>query len=421
MTRASRRAFALGAVLVAGVWAGAGALAPAGAKAAERWQLDPSYGRGGVAVVPRNVGGEQFVPSLGFALDRLGGIVADSQGTGTAVARITPAGRLDTGFGRRGVGRFKAPGQARAMQVTAVAPSRAGGVLLGGGDGGGAVVARITSAGRLDPGFGTRGFAHLHEPALLVFEIAERPGGALAVAASSTAVCPVPVYGLTRSGQRDRSFNAGRPAEGRGCGSFALAASAAGVFAYGASTPPGRPSTTAALTVLSPAGKHIRTVLQGASGLLVGTTRAFAAPGGVLTVATLDRLVSGEPACAGVIAARFSAAGARDWTFASGARPGLAGCYRSAAAQPDGSLLLARSFPRPALTLTRLTPRGRLDPAFGASGTITIPSLPAGAYDPGRLIARGSRTVYVTGTAYVPNGDGGSSPRLFAAKLIRTR
>ena len=53
MTRASRRWFAVGALVVAGVWAGAGACAPAGAKAAERWQLDPSYGRGGVAVMPR--------------------------------------------------------------------------------------------------------------------------------------------------------------------------------------------------------------------------------------------------------------------------------------------------------------------------------------------------------------------------------
>ncbi len=418
MTRASRRSFALGAVLVAGVWAGAGALAPAGAKAAERWQLDPSYGQSGVLVFPRRVAGQEFVPSSHAALDRWGGLVSGSQDTGTALARATPSGHPDSRFGRGGVARLTPPGEAAPMWVTSLASSRTGGLLVGGRVVRGLFVARITPEGRPDVRFGARGFVRLPD-GLFASAIVERPGGALAVGVGD-GHCTQAIYGLTRDGRRDRSFNSGRPAEAVSCDAFELAASGDGVFALG--TELGPLPAPLDLAVFNRSGGRARLVRQIVGARLLLASGVYPAAGRVITVAGVYREVSGEPQCAGTLAAGYTPAGLPDRIYAASGRALLAGCGALSAAQPGGRVLLADYPQQGGLQITRLTSRGRPDPAFGPGGAITIPRLRAEAFYPDHLIAAGSRALYLVGTAYVRTGTGtGSAAHLFAAKLVRTR
>ncbi len=418
MTQAFRRSFALGALVFAGVLAGAGALAPAGARAAERWSLDPSYGRGGVVVFPRRVAGQEFVPSSHAALDRWGGLVSGSQDTGAGLARATPSGHPDSRFGRGGVARLTPPGEAAPMWVTSLASSRTGGLLVGGRAVRGPVVARITSEGRPDVRFGARGFVRLPD-GLFVSAIVERPGGALAVGVGD-GHCAQAIYGLTRDGRRDRSFNSGRPAEAVSCDAFELAASGDGVFALG--TELGPLPAPLDLAVFNRSGRLARLVRQIVGARLLLASGVYPAAGRVITVAGVYREVSGEPQCAGTLVAGYTPAGRADRTYAASGRALLAGCSALSAAQPGGKVLLA-DYPQPGgLQITRLTAHGRPDPAFGAGGTITVTKLSAAKFYPSRLIAAGSRALYLVGTDYIRTGTGtGSAAHLFAAKLIRTR
>jgi uncharacterized delta-60 repeat protein len=124
-------------------------------------RLDRAFGSGGIfrTALPKAAG-----PFLATAITRVGNtgrLLVSGGGRATMlVLRLTPRGRLDRSFGRSGLARVRAGGVAQS-----VALQRNGGILLGGSNansnGRPMVVARFTAKGRLDRGFGRRGLARV--------------------------------------------------------------------------------------------------------------------------------------------------------------------------------------------------------------------------------------------------------------------
>jgi uncharacterized delta-60 repeat protein len=182
---------------------------------------DPAFGTGGKQTVgfagtPASAAAVALAPD-GSAV--LAGTAGDLLGSTTvplamAVARLTPAGQPDPGFGAGGavtVGGF-GPGQFRAS-AAGVAVTPDGNVVLAGtagptsanGDGSDFAVARLTAAGGLDPSFAGDGRATVNfEPTgpgtNEATAVAVRPDGRVLVAGS--AVVPGP------DGERSSDFAA---------------------------------------------------------------------------------------------------------------------------------------------------------------------------------------------------------------------
>lgn len=125
-------------------------------------RLDRRFGSRGIfrSALPKAAG--PFIATA-VAQERRTGrlLVAGGYGQGSMlVLRLTPAGRLDRSFGRSGLARVPAGGIAQSLAL-----QRTGGILLGGSNenrnGRPMVVARFTRNGRLDRGFGSRGLAQV--------------------------------------------------------------------------------------------------------------------------------------------------------------------------------------------------------------------------------------------------------------------
>jgi uncharacterized delta-60 repeat protein len=124
-------------------------------------RLDRGFGSRGIfkTALPKAAG-----PFLGTAIARVGKtgrlVVAGGGKETMLVMRLTPRGRLDRSFGRSGMARVRAGGIAQSLAL-----QRNGGILLGGSNansnGRPMVVARFTRNGRLDRGFGRRGLARV--------------------------------------------------------------------------------------------------------------------------------------------------------------------------------------------------------------------------------------------------------------------
>lgn len=133
--------------------------------------LDRTFGAGrsGIAVVPAGgIGQSLAVQRDGRIL--VGGSNANRNGRPMVIARLTGSGRLDRSFGQRGLAQplFWNPDLAASAGVAALAPTPDGGVVASGhldyigSDGhGSAGVVRLSSRGRLVPGFGTGGHAEV--------------------------------------------------------------------------------------------------------------------------------------------------------------------------------------------------------------------------------------------------------------------
>jgi uncharacterized delta-60 repeat protein len=128
--------------------------------------LDPAFGQAGKAVL--QVGTDTGIPEA-IALEPDGKIVVAGyayQAPGTngdmVVVRLTPTGRFDTGFGTGGIEFIPMPVDSSLESASAVAVAPDGKVVVAGvtarpDTGFDLAVARLTSGGQLDPGFGDSG------------------------------------------------------------------------------------------------------------------------------------------------------------------------------------------------------------------------------------------------------------------------
>ena len=131
------------------------------------------------------------------------------------VAEYRADGRLDPGFGRRGVFITHLPNRDGPFDATAVARDRSGGILVAGGYGQGAMLLmRLTANGRLDRGFGARraGFV-TRQVGSIASSMILRADGPILLGGSNANVMgrPLVVAGFTKRGLVDRRFGFARP------------------------------------------------------------------------------------------------------------------------------------------------------------------------------------------------------------------
>jgi uncharacterized delta-60 repeat protein len=124
--------------------------------------LDPTFGNGGIVILPNLRADAPFDTAHAVAIQDDGKIVvagrwgAVSPGPTFAVARFNPDGTLDGSFGLGGLVTLSS-GYAGGDEAHGVAIARNGNIVVGGNFGSHAGVHRLTPSGQLDTGFGSAG------------------------------------------------------------------------------------------------------------------------------------------------------------------------------------------------------------------------------------------------------------------------
>ncbi|HVD40235.1 MAG TPA: hypothetical protein VNC16_04435 [Solirubrobacterales bacterium] len=195
-------------------------------------RLDPGFGGGGVLQL--HIGTIDEPRSLLVLADgsiAIGGSVVDAAHRCRLrfgicdklpfVARLTPHGSLDRGFGSAGVRRLgELPGTYSSLPpegVLGLTETTAGGLIAAGGSGPDAFVVRLTPRGRPDSRFGKEGVARerlRHRSETTVHSMAFDSRGRLLVAGLTNAGAAESnrstVFRFLPNGRRDRSFGGGR-------------------------------------------------------------------------------------------------------------------------------------------------------------------------------------------------------------------
>lgn len=174
--------------------------------------LVTGFGQGGTATVDFKAPG--WIQPGRAAVDPFGRVVSILNGYGTMVARLTTAGHLDPTFGQGGVAYLK------AGSLETIATDTRGNIVVGGWatDSSRSVVIRLTPAGQLDPAFSDDGILTEPGPAEMnyVSALATLPDGGIVTATTANpgAGRCLPAATITRyraDGQLDPSFgNGGR-------------------------------------------------------------------------------------------------------------------------------------------------------------------------------------------------------------------
>jgi uncharacterized delta-60 repeat protein len=118
---------------------------------------EPSFGSGGVVLLPKRVRPEE----VGFGADGGPIVIGTRRPAGAAepgvVVRYRPDGKLARGFGHNGMVDLRGPG-GREVRVRALAVGRKGRILVGGVCRGRLAVGQLLPDGRPDPRFGSGGW-----------------------------------------------------------------------------------------------------------------------------------------------------------------------------------------------------------------------------------------------------------------------
>jgi uncharacterized delta-60 repeat protein len=171
--------------------------------------LDTSFGRAGIATVAANLNG---VSGIGLAPgNQL--VVAGSTADGNLqVIRLSRSGQLDARFGRGGTAIIDIPGTFIASGNRGVAVAATGHIVVAGTATAGRnrplgnfAVARLTPAGRLDPTFGRRGISSFGNGANQATALAVLPNQQVVVVGTNRQ--DVAAARLTRAGRLDRTFS----------------------------------------------------------------------------------------------------------------------------------------------------------------------------------------------------------------------
>jgi uncharacterized delta-60 repeat protein len=202
-----------GKIVIAGTGTASGQLQFAAIRLDQNGSLDQSFGQGGIAMVA--IG--QDAIANGVVIDTAGNI--DLSGTaqiaGTnhfAAARLTPAGQLDHTFGSGGVTVLAPTAAAWGMGEQADGSLVIAGQQLYNGTMA-YIVARLTPSGAPDAGFGKGGIVTLPiGQTAVAYAMAITPGGQIVVsgnATSSSGSWIVPTVELNPDGSLNRSFGQG--------------------------------------------------------------------------------------------------------------------------------------------------------------------------------------------------------------------
>ena len=306
--------------------------------------LDTAFGSGGKRVI--GFGGRGLGESVfGAALQPDGKIVlVGGSGLRAAVARLNPNGSLDTTFSGDGKKTFNwAPGDfSRAQAVLVLANGKLVVAGFSGPEGGDVQVARLKANGALDTAFGTGGKAAVDFGGTdFGLALARQADGRIVVAGGSTAGGAV-VARLRANGTLDPDFDG----DGR---------------------------------LMLPGGGEARAVLVQPDSKIV-----LAGNPGLSEVMTVTRLnPNGSPDTT------FNGDGTATIDFGPGDDPA-----RSAVLQPDGKIVVAGGD----VAVARLNANGSPDAAFGAAGKAAVDFGAATfgnavALQPnGRIVVAGQRT-----------------------------
>jgi uncharacterized delta-60 repeat protein len=368
----------------------------------------------------RTLGGDGIVSfrTLDGALSGLA-IAGDGRivvsGESGLVARFMPDGSVDPAFGQGGRADTAIPGDPR---ITAAAIEPDGRIVLAGGTHDesnqpkGFLVARLTSAGALDPSFGAgRGYAEADLDPTAGDEaaaIAELPGGGLLLAGTSP--LPVPVYvprlalarfspdgmldpafgdnGLLLTHPRVQATDSISAAVRQPHGAVAVAGAAAGQVLLARYLADGRPDPG-----------------FGAGGFVTATTRPsnFGETATSLAAYPGERLLVGAASRPGSALLMYRADGTPDSGFGGDGRVDVAGFddLLDFAVDGDGAILaVGLSYGPCAASVVRLRPDGSPDQSFGSSDGVAPlgPFSGACAREAVHLLQRPDGRIIVGGT-----------------------
>jgi uncharacterized delta-60 repeat protein len=371
----------------------------AGAGRAGGWPGDPdgtwgACGQASFTVVDGEAGEARSVVRAGD-----GYVAGGSTGTRALVARFTSTGALDRGFGSRGKRAF---GSGDDAEVRAVARQGDGKIVaVGARSAGGAVdslVARVTAGGDLDDDFNGTGRVVLDlGDDDRADAVAVRSNGAVVVGA--TAGSAGAVARLTPGGSPDQTFSG----DGRRTG-LPLTVQALVLQPDGKVVVGGRTGDDFALMRLDPDGSTDPSfggadgVVADAGGFDSVTALALDADGKVVVAG-----YGNGPAGAGhTVVRRYHADGTRDTGFQSTDRAyGLGDEPVGVVVQPDGKIVVAgnsRVGPDNDVLVLRLNSDGSRDQSFGIGG---VSLADAGARPIARdLVARSDGRVLVAGSLH---------------------
>jgi uncharacterized delta-60 repeat protein len=315
------------------------------------------------------------------------------------VFRLLPNGKLDTTFSGDGKILFGF-GPSTSAWANAMALTPTGRIVVGGttsAQGGGYALARLTPDGQLDPGFGTGGKAVIQQVGGWIFGLAVQPDGRIVFVGRDGISCCGVVGRVTKAGKLDTGFGGGGTQDvtwGRSDANlFAVLIRKNGTILVaggaGGATPQ---SNDVGLAQLTPSGGFDNNNFNPPFGEL--TTDFGAAEG-----ADAIGLQNGKIVVAGsrfanstsrALLARYSSTGTLDTTFGSGGHVFADvgnGSANDLAVAGDGKLVVVgpwrTSSTAGGFFLMRRRPKGAADPGFGASGI----AKPHGTYDGSPAVA----------------------------------
>lgn len=377
--------------------------------------LDPSFGGDGFAITP--VAGEGWLYDLallpGGKTLAVGGTEPKYRQRWVTAARYEPDGELDPGFGAAGIARAPAFVPA-ADEAAALLVDRRGRTFAAGAAGGKAAVLSLGTGGRLDSGFGRRGMVTPTIDADDFFPeragaLARYPGGRLLVGAGSKSSGAVLRY--RADGSLDSSF--GRDGVARASCLETIQSLAVlpdgGILVAGRDYGPFK----VALTRLRPGGAP-DTDFGGEDGCVYS---GYFGPWGGQPSITVKALPGGEILLGGHAGSaffyRYSADGVRDRQFRAFAGAGLYPArVLDFAVDRAGRIVVAglarreRRIRRKRALLVRLLPSGSVDRSFSRDGVVVLnPSrfttFDALGLEPGGRIVAGGTMNRLCGTLRV--------------------
>jgi uncharacterized delta-60 repeat protein len=289
-------------------------------------------------------------------------------------------------------------------------------------------VARYTTRGRLDPGFGQGGkILTAVGSTSSASELAIQRDGKL-VAAGQAYVGPeqdVAVVRYTSRGRVDTSFGRGgavvtdfSPRTKTYDYATGLALKRDGKLVVNVSSvKASEDSARRVLARYTARGQLDRSF--GRSGKVVGRAGALERSGGV-AIQRDGKIVASGTGRSGFVLARYTARGRLDPSFGRrgtvSTKFGSSGVGRAVAIEPDGKIVAYGDF-----GLARYTARGRLDPSFGQRGTVSTKFRFNGvAIEPdGKIVAVGGASAKFGLARYT--ADGRLDPSFGDAGIVRTR
>lgn len=375
-------------------------------------ELDPSFGSGGVVTTDFASRGDA---ALGVAVQADGRIVVAGNSTGAgfsnpdfALARYNADGTLDASFGSGGILLNDFSGTVDAADDVLVQPD--GKIVAAGTSNRDFGVARYTPAGALDPGFGSGGLASTDFGGFdQAWGAALQPDGKLVVVGTGGPSADFLVVRYNQDGSLDGGFGTGGTVV-TDLGSFDQAFDAV-IAVDGTITVGGRSGGDFALVRYTAGGSLDPSF---GSGGTVTTDFGGLDPAFAIAAGPSGKITAAGESAGDFALARYNSNGSLDTTFGNGGKlttdfsGGSTDQANALVIEPSGALTAAGfTSSSPGTTqfaLARYDTNGNLDPAFGIGGKVTATlgnalntGLDIAAQFDGRLVVVGVTGEFGTG------------------------